>query len=178
MTFWSCRKSTRLHIFPKFSKSKGKQAMRFGQLIEYNMRNIFFDRSYRKCARETIPRSLSKNQIQAYFWINSVKLFLLYDNLFKKSKTKTKSGLELVYLPHFLYNFQRRILILGCFINWPNFIDLLPLIREMHSWSALTEAKKTFFWEGEILTLIEGSKFFHPSHTMTCPLFSIARLNS
>ena len=101
MTFWSCRKSTRLHIFPKFSKSKGKQAMRFGQLIEYNMRNIFFDRSYRKCARETIPRSLSKNQIQAYFWINSVKLFLLYDNLFKKSKTKTKSGLELVYLPHF-----------------------------------------------------------------------------
>ena len=34
--------------------------MKFGQLIEYNMRNIFVEKSYTKFARETIPRPLSK----------------------------------------------------------------------------------------------------------------------
>ena len=34
--------------------------MRFGQLIEYNMRNIFVKKSYTKYAGETIPRSLPK----------------------------------------------------------------------------------------------------------------------
>ena len=34
--------------------------MKFGQLIEYNMRKIFVEKSYTKCAEETIPRPLSK----------------------------------------------------------------------------------------------------------------------
>ena len=34
--------------------------MKFGQLIEYNMRNIFVAKSYAKYAKETIPRLLSK----------------------------------------------------------------------------------------------------------------------
>ena len=34
--------------------------MKFGQLTEYNMWNIFVEKSYTKCARETIPRPLSK----------------------------------------------------------------------------------------------------------------------
>ena len=34
--------------------------MKFGQLIEYNMKNIFVEKSYSKCAGETIPRPLSK----------------------------------------------------------------------------------------------------------------------
>ena len=34
--------------------------MRFGQLIVYRMRNIFLEKSYTKCAGETIPRPLSK----------------------------------------------------------------------------------------------------------------------
>ena len=49
-----------IHIFPNISGSKGNQAMKFGQLIEYNMRNIFVEKSYTKCARETVPRALSK----------------------------------------------------------------------------------------------------------------------
>ena len=44
----------------QYLKKKGNQAMKFGQLIEYNMRNIFVEKSYTKCAGETIPRSLSK----------------------------------------------------------------------------------------------------------------------
>ena len=42
------------------SRSKGNQEMKFGQLIEYNMRNIFVETSYIKCSGETIPRPLSK----------------------------------------------------------------------------------------------------------------------
>ena len=34
--------------------------MKFGQLIEYNVRNIFFEKLYTKCAREAIPRPFSK----------------------------------------------------------------------------------------------------------------------
>ena len=34
--------------------------MKFGQVIEYNMRNIFVEKSYAKCDGETIPRPLSK----------------------------------------------------------------------------------------------------------------------
>ena len=34
--------------------------MKFGLLIEYNMRNIFLNNSYTKCGGETIPRPLSK----------------------------------------------------------------------------------------------------------------------
>ena len=49
------------------------KAMKFGQLIEYNMRNIFVEKSYTKCAGETIPRPLSKKSKLRYLWINSVK---------------------------------------------------------------------------------------------------------
>ena len=34
--------------------------MKFGQFIEYNMKNIFVEKSYTKCDGETIPRPFSK----------------------------------------------------------------------------------------------------------------------
>ena len=34
--------------------------MEFGQLTEYNMKNIFLEKSYTKCGAETIPRHFSK----------------------------------------------------------------------------------------------------------------------
>ena len=34
--------------------------MKFGQLIEYNIRNIFLEKSYRKCGRDAIPSPFSK----------------------------------------------------------------------------------------------------------------------
>ena len=42
------------------SRSKSNQTMKFGQLIEYNMRNIFLEKSYAKCGGETISRPFSK----------------------------------------------------------------------------------------------------------------------
>ena len=62
-TFWSCRKSNlirkirltsefmtsqtgletiAIHILSNISQSKGDQSMKFGQLIEYNKRNIYY----------------------------------------------------------------------------------------------------------------------------------------
>ena len=38
------------------SRKKENQTMKFGQLIEYNMRNIFLEKSYTKRGEETIPR--------------------------------------------------------------------------------------------------------------------------
>ena len=34
--------------------------MKFGQLTEYNTRNIFLEKSYTKSGRETIPRPFSR----------------------------------------------------------------------------------------------------------------------
>ena len=44
---------------------------------------------------------------------------------------KIKRGLELVFLPHFLHNFWRKIFLLLYSINWPNFIVWLPLSCEI-----------------------------------------------
>ena len=37
-----------IHILPNISQSKGNQTMKFGQLIEYNRRNIFLQKLCRK----------------------------------------------------------------------------------------------------------------------------------
>ena len=49
-----------IHILPNISRSKDNQTMKFGQLIEYNMRNIFLEKSYTKCGGETSPRPFSE----------------------------------------------------------------------------------------------------------------------
>ena len=42
------------------SRRKGNQAMKFGQLIENSIRNIFLEKSYTRCGGKTIPRLFSK----------------------------------------------------------------------------------------------------------------------
>ena len=49
-----------MHIFTNISRSKDNQAMKFVQLIENNIRNIFLEKSYTTCGKETIPRQISK----------------------------------------------------------------------------------------------------------------------
>ena len=48
-----------IHILPNISRSKDNQTMKFCQLIEYNMRNIFVEKSYTRCGGETISRPFS-----------------------------------------------------------------------------------------------------------------------
>ena len=74
-----------IHILPNISRCKGKQTMKVGQLIEYNMSNIFLKKSYTKCAGGTIPRTLSKISKLSISLDEQCKvlnsLFLLYTNL-------------------------------------------------------------------------------------------------
>ena len=78
------KKTITIHILANISRSKGNQTMKFGQLIEYNMRNTFIGKSYTKCI-ENIPRPLPKKSKlnispdQQCQILNS--LFLLYANL-------------------------------------------------------------------------------------------------
>ena len=44
MTSQSGLQTIAIHILPNISQSKGNQIMKFGQLIEYNTRNIFLQR--------------------------------------------------------------------------------------------------------------------------------------
>ena len=83
LTFWSRIETARLkrvisnfmtslpfyqtlltHILPNISRSKGNQTMKFGQLIDCNIRNIFLEKSYTKCGGETSPRPFLKIEIE------------------------------------------------------------------------------------------------------------------
>ena len=49
-----------IHVLPNILRNKDNQAMNFGQLREYNMRNIFLKKPYTKCDGETSPRPFSE----------------------------------------------------------------------------------------------------------------------
>ena len=59
--------------------------MKFGQLMEYNMRNIFLEKSYTKCDGETSPRPFSEKLKLSISLDQQSKvlysLFLLYGKL-------------------------------------------------------------------------------------------------
>ena len=55
MTSQPGQQTISIHVLPNISRSKGNQTMKFGQLMEYNMRNIFPEKSYPKCGGETRP---------------------------------------------------------------------------------------------------------------------------
>ena len=48
-----------IHILPDISKSNANQNIKIGQLMEYNMRTIFFEKSFIKCDGEASTRSVS-----------------------------------------------------------------------------------------------------------------------
>ena len=51
-----------IHILLIISRSEGNKTMKFGQLIEHNMRNIFLEKSYTEFGGESSPRPFLKNQ--------------------------------------------------------------------------------------------------------------------
>ena len=54
-------------MLTNISRSKGNQAMKFGQIIEYKIRNILLNKSYTKCGGETIPTPFSKKSKLSIF---------------------------------------------------------------------------------------------------------------
>ena len=106
--------------------------MKFGQSIECNMRNIFLEKTYTKWGGENSPRPFSeklKLSISLTRWSKILySLVLLYaklraieiywkwseDHLLfpRYASSKNNRGLELVFLPHFLHNFWRKVFLL------------------------------------------------------------------
>ena len=60
MTSQPGKQTNAILTLPSISRIKGNQTMKFGQLIEYDMRNTFLEQSYAKCGGETIDRPFSK----------------------------------------------------------------------------------------------------------------------
>ena len=60
MTSQIGKQTIAIHILTNISRSKGNQAMKFSQLVEYNMRNIFLEKPSKKWDGETNPRRYSK----------------------------------------------------------------------------------------------------------------------
>ena len=132
MTSQPGQKTIVIHILPNISRSNGNQTMKFGQLIEYNMRNIFRGKSYTKCGGENSPRPSSeklklsipldqKAQVlySLFLWNPKLRLSRYIETklqttcfYFILSIFKRKRGLELVSLSHFLHNFLRKIFLL------------------------------------------------------------------
>ena len=52
------KQATAIHILPI---SKDNQTMKFGQLIEHNMRHIFLENSNTKCVGETSARPIPEH---------------------------------------------------------------------------------------------------------------------
>ena len=65
------KKIIAIQILPNISRSKNNQTIRFGQLIEYNMRKIYFEELYTKCGAGTSSRPSS------YLCINSLKIHIV-----------------------------------------------------------------------------------------------------
>ena len=47
-------------MLPNISRSKGNQTLKFGQLTEYSMRNIFLEKSCTEYEKETSSRPFSE----------------------------------------------------------------------------------------------------------------------
>ena len=61
--------------------------MKFGQLIEYNFRNIFLEKPYSKCGGDTIPRLFFKKlKLRITLYQYSKVLYILF-LLFGKMRT-------------------------------------------------------------------------------------------
>ena len=123
--------------------SKGNQTMKLGELMKYNMRNIFLQKLCPKYGGENSSKNKRKKNghisasavwsfIQFAFvvysswglpkYIESKVLtpyfYLLHIKLFQN----IKGGLELVSLSHFLHGFWRKIFLTLYSITWPHFI--------------------------------------------------------
>ena len=126
MTPQSGKQIVAKHILTNISRRKGNQAMIFGQFIERNMRNFFFENSYTKCDRDIFPIPFSKKtklsiSLDQY---SKVSYSLFYgtpswgvsEHIETKLQTicfyLTTKGLELVSLSHFLHDFWRKMFIL------------------------------------------------------------------
>ena len=62
--------------------SKVNQIMKYGHLIEYNLTNMFLQKSYIKCGGETNPRTFSKKS-KLHTSLDQQSEIVYYQNILK-----------------------------------------------------------------------------------------------
>ena len=90
-------------MLPNISKSKDNQAMNYGQLIVYNLRNIFLEKSYTKYGGETFPTLFfKKSKLSISLDQYSKVLYLLFLPLAKLRTIEIDCNLaaDHLHLPH------------------------------------------------------------------------------
>ena len=63
MTSQPGKQAIAMHILPNISRRQGNRTMKFGQLIVYNMKNIFLENLTKRenLIKKTVPRHFFKN---------------------------------------------------------------------------------------------------------------------
>ena len=150
MTSQTRKQIIKIHILPNIPRSKGNKTVKFGQLIEHNMRNIFLEKIYTKCGEASFRPLCEKSKLGVILdqqievlW----RLFLLYvkvkvyQNILKLRywqldftsykafvENKKKSGTSLL-ISFSAWSFKKNVTFYA--INWPNSITWLPLFLEI-----------------------------------------------
>ena len=60
MTWQPGNQKITVHILPNISRNKGNQKLKFGESIEYNMKNIILEKSCIEYGEKTSPTFFSK----------------------------------------------------------------------------------------------------------------------
>ena len=85
MTSQPGKQTIAMQILHNISRSKHNQTMKFSQLIEYNVRNIFLEKSYTKYSGKTIPRPTSKKPVLGISLFYYLSFFIHLKSLKKNS---------------------------------------------------------------------------------------------
>ena len=73
MTSQAWKQIIAIHIMPNISRSKGSQTMKYGQLIEYNKRNIFLKNHTQNVVEKLFHDPFINHQHWTDLWINTLK---------------------------------------------------------------------------------------------------------
>ena len=127
--FWSCRKNSlirkigfkiskfitsqpgwqriKIHILPNISQGKCNQTLKFGQVKEYNKRNIFLQISCTKWGRETSSRPLLFYK-KTFYEVNAsiLRLFQSISIVLNLANNKSKIFKTLEYWFRDMLNFD------------------------------------------------------------------------
>ena len=127
------------------SWNKDNRAMILSQLINYNMENIFLEKSCTNVMEKLFPDSLSKkSKLDKFYTIcfccmpswelskhieTKLQIACFYFSYKAIWKSKKRFGTNL--LSSFSTWFQWKIYLLLYYINWPSFIVWLPFLCEI-----------------------------------------------
>ena len=118
-----------IHILPNISRTKGNQAIKFGQLIKYSMRNFFFSKFLQKM-RQGDQFKTSKNKQKQKNQTKFITFQTIYPEICAILISYKKVWDQLLH--HTLCMiFQEKYLSFYILVNCPNFIVFLEILGKM-----------------------------------------------